>query len=180
MALRLRRGTNAERQLITPAQGELIYTTDTKALYIGDGTTAGGIIVQGAGGGASSLNDLSDVNVGSVTDGQVLSYNTAASQWQPANSAGITLGKADTLEDVNYGADATAIWGDFLLHDGVSFISQGFTHNTHRISISGNDSSIMVNHATGELSGNLVSGDVKGGNIVGGDMLNANNDVFFI
>ena len=39
MALRLRRGTNAERQLITPAQGELIYTTDTKALYIGDGTT---------------------------------------------------------------------------------------------------------------------------------------------
>ena len=61
MALRLRRGTNAERQLITPAQGELIDTTDTKALYIGDGTTAGGIIVQGAGGGGISLNDLTDV-----------------------------------------------------------------------------------------------------------------------
>ena len=44
MALRLRRGTNAERQLITPAAGELIYTTDTKALYIGDGTTTGGVV----------------------------------------------------------------------------------------------------------------------------------------
>ena len=47
MALRLRRGTNAERQLITPLQGELIYTTDTKALFIGDGTTVGGVLVQG-------------------------------------------------------------------------------------------------------------------------------------
>ena len=57
MALRLRRGTNAERQLITPLSGELIYTTDTKALYIGDGTTAGGVVVHGGGGGAGGLND---------------------------------------------------------------------------------------------------------------------------
>lgn len=42
MALQVRRGTNAERLGITPAEGELIYVTDTKQLYIGDGTTAGG------------------------------------------------------------------------------------------------------------------------------------------
>ena len=178
MALRLRRGTNAERQLITPAQGELIYTTDTKALYIGDGATAGGIIVQGAGGGGGSLNDLSDVNVGSVTDGQVLTYSTANSQWQPQNGAGISLGAADGHTDISYGADNTAIWGDFLLHDGNQFVSQGFANNTHKISIAGDDSTIMVNHATGDLSGHLVSGDVKGGNLIGGDMLLANNEVF--
>lgn len=45
MALRLRRGTNAERQTITPLQGELIYVTDTKKLYIGDGATQGGVLV---------------------------------------------------------------------------------------------------------------------------------------
>jgi hypothetical protein len=39
MALRLRRGTDAERLLITPVEGELVYTTDTKLLYVGDGTT---------------------------------------------------------------------------------------------------------------------------------------------
>jgi len=48
MALRLRRGTDAERQLITPLEGELIYTTDTKILYIGDGVTQGGLQVTGA------------------------------------------------------------------------------------------------------------------------------------
>ena len=42
MALQIRRGTNAERLAITPLAGELIYVTDTKQLYVGDGTTAGG------------------------------------------------------------------------------------------------------------------------------------------
>ena len=42
MALRLRRGTDAERLVITPVEGELLYTTDTKTVYIGDGTTQGG------------------------------------------------------------------------------------------------------------------------------------------
>ncbi len=46
MALRLRRGTNAQRLLITPLQGELIYTTDTKQLFVGDGTTVGGTAVD--------------------------------------------------------------------------------------------------------------------------------------
>lgn len=42
MALQIRRGTEAERLTITPAEGELIYTTDTKVLYVGDGATIGG------------------------------------------------------------------------------------------------------------------------------------------
>lgn len=45
MALRLRRGTDAERLLITPLQGELIYVTDTTKLYVGDGATQGGVLV---------------------------------------------------------------------------------------------------------------------------------------
>lgn len=47
MPLRVRRGTNADRQTITPDQGELIYTIDTKRLYIGDGINAGGLPVTG-------------------------------------------------------------------------------------------------------------------------------------
>jgi len=43
MALQVRRGTNTERLGITPLAGELVYTTDTKQLYVGDGSTAGGI-----------------------------------------------------------------------------------------------------------------------------------------
>jgi hypothetical protein len=47
MALRLRRGSNAERLQITPAEGEIIYTTDTKKIYVGDGNKLGGNLVSG-------------------------------------------------------------------------------------------------------------------------------------
>ena len=46
MALRLRRGTDAQRGTITPAEGELIFTTDTKKIFAGDGSTVGGRIVS--------------------------------------------------------------------------------------------------------------------------------------
>ena len=49
MPLKLRRGLNADRTSITPVEGEPIYTTDTKKLYIGDGTTAGGTEIGGGG-----------------------------------------------------------------------------------------------------------------------------------
>jgi len=49
MALQIRRGTNADRLTITPAEGELIYTTDTKLLYVGDGSTVGGLEITDGG-----------------------------------------------------------------------------------------------------------------------------------
>ena len=41
MPLQIRRGTEAERQLLAtpPQQGELVYITDSEQLYIGDGTS---------------------------------------------------------------------------------------------------------------------------------------------
>lgn len=46
MALQIRRGTNAERLTITPLQGELIFTTDTEKVFVGDGTTLGGVAIS--------------------------------------------------------------------------------------------------------------------------------------
>ena len=41
MPLQIRRGTEAERQILAtpPQQGELVYITDSEQLYIGDGTS---------------------------------------------------------------------------------------------------------------------------------------------
>jgi len=47
MPLQIRRGLDSQRVTITPADGELIYVTDSKKLYIGDGTTVGGTAVTG-------------------------------------------------------------------------------------------------------------------------------------
>ena len=46
MALRLRRGTDLERIGVVFEEGELVYSTDTKRLFVGDGVTAGGIPVS--------------------------------------------------------------------------------------------------------------------------------------
>jgi hypothetical protein len=54
----IRRGTDAERQAVVLYPGEPGWTLDTKRLYIGDGTTSGGIFVGGEGVGLSSLNSL--------------------------------------------------------------------------------------------------------------------------
>jgi hypothetical protein len=55
MSLRIRRGTDAQRQTLTFDQGEVVYTTDTKKVYIGDGITAGGtnILATSAGSGVT-------------------------------------------------------------------------------------------------------------------------------
>jgi hypothetical protein len=47
MALQIRRGLESARTSITPAEGEVLYVTDTKRVYIGDGSTLGGNQVGG-------------------------------------------------------------------------------------------------------------------------------------
>ena len=49
MPLQIRRGTNAERQAmsIPLAPGELLYVTDDQRLYVGNGSTLGGLQITG-------------------------------------------------------------------------------------------------------------------------------------
>jgi hypothetical protein len=83
MALQLRRGTDAERQGITPKEGELIYVTDTNRLWIGgkiapnQSLEQGGILVSG-----SLVNDTNptlaedlDLNGNNITGNGNISIN---------------------------------------------------------------------------------------------------------
>jgi hypothetical protein len=45
--IQIRRGVEAQRALMTPDAGELLFTTDNKQIFIGDGATAGGLLVGG-------------------------------------------------------------------------------------------------------------------------------------
>lgn len=45
MAIRIRRGTDAQRAITTFLDGEIIWTTDFKEFWIGDGVTVGGILI---------------------------------------------------------------------------------------------------------------------------------------
>jgi hypothetical protein len=45
--IQIRRGVEAQRALVTPDVGELLFTTDDHELFVGDGATAGGLFVGG-------------------------------------------------------------------------------------------------------------------------------------
>ena len=74
LKLLVRRGTDADRQNIILAEGELGYTTDTKRLFVGDGATPGGIAIgggiQSSGGGRfiGSVTDITTLNTAVMGD----------------------------------------------------------------------------------------------------------------
>ena len=61
----------------------MIYTTDTKKLYVGDGTTAGGVAIDSTTG---SINQLADVNIAGIQVGQILEWN--GTQFVPGEDQG--------------------------------------------------------------------------------------------
>jgi len=58
MTIKARRGTNAERSAITFEDGEVLWTSDTKRPYFGDGSTLGGIAIALTSDVATEVNDL--------------------------------------------------------------------------------------------------------------------------
>ena len=80
MALQIRRGLQSALPA-SPAEGELLYATDTGNLYIGvSGTPT--IINSAGGGGASSISDLTDVaTISGIANGQALLWNASASKF---------------------------------------------------------------------------------------------------
>tara|TARA_R110000803_G_scaffold8650_2_gene27744 strand:+ start:7615 stop:8796 length:1182 start_codon:yes stop_codon:yes gene_type:complete len=106
MALQVRRGTNAERLGITPALGELIFTTDSKRLYVGDGSTVGGLASAGLEsliadttpqlGGNLDLNGQNITGTGNISiDGSITATGTINLGDDPADNVSI-LGSLTT------------------------------------------------------------------------------------
>ena len=109
MALKLRRGTSTTRTNYTFAEGELVYTTDTKLLYVGDGVTPGGTLVTGSGGGGVEINGITD----NTTEGTVvMTLGDALISLDTAVALGgdldITNYQIDGDGDINITGDITA------------------------------------------------------------------------
>lgn len=114
MSLRIRRGTDAQRSGITFDQGEIIWTTDSEKLYIGDGVTQGGknIAAQLAGTG------LQWNAVDQVLETEALSFNTDQ----------ITEGSNNKYFSVELAQDAAASLFTTGTHAGISFVYNDVDH----------------------------------------------------
>ena len=84
--LKLKRGTTSQRQGFTPALAELIYDSDTKEVYVGDGTTQGGIAVSVS---TQNLENLGNVQSVTPQKDQILVYN--GSNWAATNNPALDL-----------------------------------------------------------------------------------------
>lgn len=123
MPLQFRKGPEASRNSVTPASGEPLWTTDEKKLYIGDGSTAGGVAVTGD--ISSPLTSKGDIWVRSGTDtrlpvgsnGQILSVDSSEAtglKWiaAPAGSGGLANPATADLDMDGYNIADTVVVGN--------------------------------------------------------------------
>ena len=144
MALRIKRGTNAERLSYTPELGELIYVTDYSStsvnpVWIGNGSTAGGVDAGGSGGGGGGITDI----VGDTSP--QLGANLDLNSYDITGTGDINItGQIDATGsiDVNLNIDA----GGYISGTTVT-ATGGFTGNIDgdlKGSVYGDDSGVII------------------------------------
>tara|TARA_B100000085_G_scaffold275028_1_gene292428 strand:+ start:434 stop:1546 length:1113 start_codon:yes stop_codon:yes gene_type:complete len=158
--LRIKRGTKTALQTnpgYTPAEGELVYTTDTKEVFVGDGATTGGTPVSVS---TQNLEDLGNVQALAAQNDQILVYN--GSQWAATDNPAV-----DVRGNI-YADDST------LLVDAINgkIVGPVETSSVTATNLVGNLTGDVVGSVTGNVVGNTTG--THFGNVTGnllGDML---------
>ena len=194
MALQVRRGTNAERLSITPLAGELIYVTDTKQLYVGDGTTVGGTTTIV--GTIDSLLadttpqlggdlDLNNYNITGTGDINITGNITATGTITATGNINLGDGAGDDVISLN-----GVISGNLLPQTDITWnigaptfqfkeawinqlnVENQITANRINGSLLADDSTIIFDAVTGTLNANALVGTFNGdvvGSVFGDD-----------
>ena len=122
MALQFRRGTDSDRLTITPAAGEPIFTSDTKELFIGDGSTTGGV-------------DLITTKLGSISGSIIPDTDSTYDLGSPTKK----------FKDLHLSGNSIFLGDGLILsNDGGTFAAKDSDNNPVVISLTSNN--------TGQLS----------------------------
>jgi hypothetical protein len=150
--IKVKRGTDANRTGITPAEGELLYTTDTKKVYVGDGTTAGGNEVGGGGGSQTPAELLADIKTvdgaGSGLDADLLD-GVQGSGYVNTSSAQFVGGSKTFNSETKFGSSYV---------DPDSGVARDAKFGTNGIAVSGGIKTDTLNGGTPWTSANDGSG----------------------
>ncbi len=182
MALQVRRGTNAERLGITPLVGELIYVTDTKQLYVGDGTTAGGTTTIANTidslladtspqlGGELDLNGNNITGTGNINISGTITASGTVNLGDGVGSDILVIGGAiqghmvpDADSAHNLGSP-TKFWNSAWINQLT--VDSQITAERVQADIIADDSTVVFNSATGQIAAAQVSGTFTG-NVTG-------------
>lgn len=154
MPLQIRRGTEAERQLLatTPQQGELIYVTDEQQLYIGDGATLLRDLTPVTGyTNENAIDAVGSVFTSSTHTGITYTYNDTL------NTISSTVSQPQLLQNLSLnGFDITGT-GNITVTGNISV--QGLLTADFQGTIVGDDSTILVDAVDNKVN---LDGTVKG------------------
>ncbi len=173
--LKLRRGTDAQRESVVLEQGELGYTTDSKRVFVGDGFLSGGNVL-----GAKNhppmyvgtRTDLAEAVTGDMVYEDNLLYQlsgtdaTQLSAWTfvGTRTDGTTLDyNAGLLELKDGGITIDKVSSDFVVpNGGIELTSTGLSaaidNSTITINGSGKMESTRVNISAGDIGLGLSGG----------------------
>ena len=142
MPLQIRRGTEAERTAMTQplAQGELLYVTNDQRLYIGNGSTLGGVLITGY-----TNEDAQDATA------QLFSNGTHSGITFTYNDSAGSLSAVVDLANYQGTIGATSFKGSIVADDSTLLVD----------GVSGTIVGPVVSNVTGNLTGNVI------GNITG-------------
>tara|TARA_R110000851_G_scaffold9350_5_gene34885 strand:+ start:25 stop:1272 length:1248 start_codon:yes stop_codon:yes gene_type:complete len=175
MALRLRRGTDAERLAFTPVAGEPVYTTDTKKLYVGDGSTVGGVPIDTTA-VSITLDDLTDVDTTTSAPSETDILQFIGGEWIPQTApVGVEDGNSYNVKIIG---DDSTVRVDPDLGTFVGDLTGDLTGN-----VTGTVSGSVTGNVLGDLTGNVlgnVTGNVDGiltGNVTGNVLGNLTGNV---
>jgi hypothetical protein len=179
MALRIRRGTDAQRTGKVFETGEIVWTTDGQQLWVGDGITAGGkpVVSDKVAGYGLTYNaiskelEVSGINTDDVAEGVNRLYHTTERSVDAVGAAlvagnstniGITFTYSNTEDDANkinatvtYPVDSIGLTE--LVQDTTPELGGDLGLNGNDISGSGNINITGDIDATGDLSVNSLT-----------------------
>ena len=139
MAIRIRRGTDAERATVVFEMAEVAFATDTEKFYIGDGVTPGGILIDD-----QTLTYNSSTNTITTADGstvvlsniptlsQIGSWNTAYNNMVVSASITGDVTKTLNLNQQDGGTVSVSYTDTYVYTQGAPSASWSITHNMNK------------------------------------------------
>ena len=180
MALQIRRGTDAERTAgggVIFADGELIYVVDTQALYVGDGSTAGGVKLTDNAGAvldsyitADTINSTLDLQQNLDLNGKDIIGTGNINISGTINATGnVNIGDDANTDTVDFAAQITSSLtpnADATYDLGTSTLKW---NNIHAVrldgdvegSVFGDDSTLLVDSVNNKVVGDIDTASLR-------------------
>ena len=152
MALQIRRGTDAQRQGITPLAGELIFTTDTKKLFVGDGSTVGGVQVDTT----LSSQYLSVPSNITPDASNTRDLGTPSAAWRTLHTNGIVA--TGEIEAASFTGNVVSNSSTVIVNANAGTVTANLTGDVTG-NVTGNSAGVHTGPVTGDVKGSLFGSD---------------------